>query len=120
MSDSNAIVVNEPTEQAQETQQEISILLQKIMGQDNVPSLSDAQISELLAQRREIANYIHEDKKRESYDAKFLFVGVLTFVLIFSALVLWKKPDVFSEVLSLIVGLLGGGAGGYTFGKWSK
>lgn len=99
-----------------QTEKELTFLLQKAIGGDT-PNLSETQVDEVLAQRKEIAGFVHEDRKRESFDTKFILIGILIFVLLFSCLVLWKKPDVFSEVLSLIVGLFGGGAGGYGLGK---
>jgi len=112
------VTKNDSTESksSQHTERELSILLQKAIGGDT-PNLSEKQVDEVLSQRRKIAEFVHEDRQRDSYDMKFYLIGILLFVLLFSGLVLWKKPDVFSEVLSLIVGLFGGGVGGYGIGK---
>lgn len=110
-------IIQKSIPEKKETEQQLSILLQKVIGNDNTPSLNESQISEVLSRRSQISEYIHEDRKRESYDSKFILIGIFLFILIFSGLVLWKKPDIFSQVLSLIVGLLGGGAGGYGIGK---
>ena len=87
--------------------------MQKIIGAENSPNFTKEQIDELLSQRREIATYIHADRKSDSFDSKFYLVAILIFVILFSLLVLWLKPDMFLEVLSFLVGLLGGGGVGY-------
>lgn len=97
----------------EENSHEMSILLQKVLGADNTPNFTEKQVDELLAQKREITGFIHEDKKRESRDGKFYLTSVLAFILLFSGLVMWKKPDLFSEVLSFLVGVFGGSLGGY-------
>jgi hypothetical protein len=89
------------------------ILMQKVLGSDNSPDFTKEQVDELLSQKREITGYIHEDKKSDSWDNKFYLVAILIFVLLFSCLVLWKKPEFFSEVLSFLTGVFGGGLGGY-------
>lgn len=97
----------------EETSQQLSILLQKVIGSDTAPNFTEEQTNEILSQRRKITEYVHEDRKRESYDSKFYLVSIALFVLLFSALVLNYYPEVFPEVLSLVVGLFGG----YAIGK---
>jgi hypothetical protein len=104
----------------EENSQELSILLQKVLGADNTPDFTKEQVDELLSQKREITGYIHEDKKRYSSDNKLYFLGIFIFILLFSGLVLWKKPESFGEVLSFIAGLFGGGLGGYGLGSKKK
>lgn len=108
--------VEEKVEKRDEVSQQFNVLLQKMIG-ENSPNFTKEQVDEILSQRREIAGYIHKDRKTESYDGKFYLIVIISFILIFSGLVLWAKPDIFSQVLSLIVGLFGGGIGGYGFGK---
>lgn len=103
--------------QNEETSQQLSILLQKITGTDNPPVFTEEQTNEILSQRRKITEYIHEDRKKDSYDSKFYLVVIVLFVFAFSALVLHKYPEIFSQVLSLVIGLFGGGASGYAIGK---
>lgn len=119
MPNNTAVTEAAPQPQNSGTSQEhtLSILMQKVLGQDNTPNLTEKQVDELLSQRREITSYIHEDKKRESRDSKFGLVTILVFILLFSGLVLWKYPGSFSEVLSLLIGLFGGAFGGYGYGK---
>jgi hypothetical protein len=104
----------------EENTQEMSILMQKVLGTDRTPDFTKEQVDELLSQKREITGYIHDDKKRDSWDSKFYLVILLTFVLLFSCLVLWKKPDLFNEVLSFLTGAFGGGLGGYGLGSKKK
>ena len=104
----------------EEHSQELSILLQRVLGTDEAPALSAEQVDELLSQKREITRYIHEDRERESADNKWYFAGILLFILIFSGLVLKQRPDLFSEVLSFLAGLFGGGLGGYGFASKKK
>jgi len=103
----------------EETTHQLSVLLQKVIGMDDGQDLTKEQKDELLSQRRQISEYIHEDKKRSSFDNRFHLIAALVFVLLFSGLVLWQKPDVFEQVLALVVGLFGGGAGGYALGRRS-
>ncbi len=101
----------------EETSQQLSILLQKITGDGNVSNFTVEQTNEILSQRRKITEYVHEDRKRESYDAKFYLIVIVVFVFFFSALVLKFYPEVFPQVLSLVIGLFGGGGVGYSIGK---
>lgn len=101
----------------EENSQEMSILMQKVLGSDNTPDFTEEQVDELLSQKRETTGYIHADKQRESYDNKFYIIVVCIFIFAFSALVLKFYAEVFPQVLSLAVGLFGGGAGGYALGK---
>ncbi len=112
-----SIATSQPRE---ENSHEMSILLQKVLGADNTPNFTKEQVDELLSQKREITGYIHEDKKRESRDSKFYLLVVLIFVILFSGLVMWKKPDLFSEVLSFLTGAFGGGLGGYGIAQKRK
>lgn len=98
-------------------EQTLSILLQKAMGQDTSPDLTKEQVDEVLSQQRQVKEYIHRDRERESFDSKFYLISILVFILIFAGAVLWKYPDFFPEVLSLLIGLFGGAFGGYGFGK---
>lgn len=117
MPDENVKEVTVTPQPREESSQELSILMQKVLGTDNTPDFTKEQVDELLSQKRETTGYIHADKKRESYDNKFYLVTVCAFVIVFSALVLKYYPEVFSQVLSLVVGLFGGGASGYAVGK---
>lgn len=118
MPDRSEIVESEQSAGTGTTQEHsLSFLLQKVIGHDQTSNLTEEQINEVLAQRRQITTYIHEDRKRESYDSKFNLIVILVFILIFSGGVLWKYPDAFSEVLSLLIGLFGGAFGGYGYGK---
>lgn len=97
--------------------QQLSILLQRAMGADTTPNFTEAQVDEMLSQRREISKYIYDDKKQDSKDSKFNLIVVLIFILLFSGGVLIYKPELFSQVLSFLAGLFGGGLGGYGWAK---
>lgn len=123
MSPNEEITISGPQKQGNSStseQNQLTLLLQKIIGQDSTPDLTSEQIDKIIDQRSTIASYVHADKKRDSFDYKFVLIVILLFILLFSALVLWKYPDTFPQVLSLIIGLLGGGAGGYGLGTKSK
>ncbi len=115
MPDKESEVVTATPHQREENSQELSILMQKILGTDSTPDFTKEQVDELLSQKRETTGYIHADKIRESSDNRFFLVIICIFVFLFSALVLIYYPEAFSEVLSLIVGLFGGY--GYGVGK---
>lgn len=100
-----------------ETTHELSILMQRVLGTDNSPDFTSEQVDELLSQKRQVNEFVHEDKKRDSADAKFYMVVILVFILLFTALILWRRPDYFGEVLSFLAGLFGGSLGGY---GWSS
>lgn len=102
------------------TSQQLSVLMQRVIGLDNTSNFTPQQVDEVLAQRREISGYIHKDRVRDSWDSKFYLVAILIFVLIFSGSVLYLKPDLFAEVLSFLAGIFGGGLGGYGFAKAKK
>lgn len=103
-----------------EDSHELSFLLQRVLGADNTPNFTEKQVDELLAQKREIAGFIHNDKKRESDDERFYLMVTLLFVVLFSGLVLWREPDLFKEVLTFLAGLFGGGLGGYGLASRKK
>jgi hypothetical protein len=86
--------------------------MQRAMGHENVPKLTESQVDEVLAQRRQVMDYIHDDNTRDSYDAKFYLVVVLIFITVFSLIVIYWKPELFSQVLSFLAGIFGGGLGG--------
>jgi cytochrome c1 len=115
----NQEVVQEPevkNKVVSESETTVHMLLQKMVGGNNFTP-TEKQVDEILAQKSKIIDYVHRDKQRSSYDSKFYLIVVLIFVLIFSGLVIYFKPDLFSQVLSFLTGIFGGGLGGYGFGK---
>jgi hypothetical protein len=89
------------------------LLFQSVPGVDGVHFFTKEQIDELLSQKREVYGFIYKNQKQYSWDSKFYLVIMLAFILSFSGLVIWKKPDLFGEVLSFLTGAFGGGLGGY-------
>ena len=97
----------------EEHSQEVIIFMRRILGVPDASYYTKEQVDELLSQKRQIAGYIHDRQRSESYDNKFYVVIVLAFIFGFSALILWRRPDYFPELLSFLAGLFGGGLGGY-------
>ncbi len=100
----------------EENSQEMSILLQKVLGTESVPEFTREQVDEVLSQKREVTNFIHEDKKRESKNNRFYLGFILVFILLFAGMVLFKDPEYFDIVLGFLAGIFGGGIGGYGLG----
>src|SRR5687768_2176477 len=88
-----------------ETNHTLTLLAQKVLGTDNTPPMTSEQMDKLIDQRGKIIDYVHKDKKRDSFDAKFYLIAVLVFIVIFAGLVMWKLPEYFGEVLSFLAGL---------------
>lgn len=118
MPEQNSVATNSTSQS--ETSHEFSILMQRVLNADNSPDFTSEQIDELLAQKRQVNEFVHEDKKRESENSKFFLTVVLLFILIFSAMIVWKLPEYFGEVLSFLAGLFGGTLGGYGWSSRNK
>ena len=100
--------------------QQLSVLVQRAMGLENAPKFTESQIDEVLSQRRQVFDHIHSDNQRDSWDSKFYLIVILVFILIFAGAVLNWKPDLFSQVLSFLAGIFGGGLGGYGYALKNK
>lgn len=107
----------------EETEQHIQLLLQRVIdgGPDFTPT--EKQVDEILAQRKTIYSYVHEERMQEHEEFKiskqaerFNLSVILIFMTIISAAVLWRKPEYFNQVLT---GLLAFG-GGYGIGRGSQ
>ena len=61
----------------EEESHELSVLLQKVIGVDSGAELTPEQRDEILSQRRQITEFIHEDKQQDSYDKKFYLVVII-------------------------------------------
>lgn len=95
-----------------EEQNTLSIIANKVMGGD-VVDLDKGQIDLLIQQREKVYDYIHIDKKQDSYDRKYYFTGVAIVVLAVLCMVVFKVPEYTTQVISLIIGAVGG----YGLGK---
>ena len=93
----------------------LQMLLAQLGNQGSLP-VTEEHVAEMLAQRRQINEFINEDKRRSSYDQKYYLTGGLIFVLLISALTIFTHPEYFTQVLSLIIG----GFGGFGLGKLTK
>lgn len=86
-------------------------------GNDISKKLTEEHITQMIDQRGKVNELIHEDRKGGRFDNKFYFVGAGIFCLALVFIVLWKAPDYFPELLTFLVGFIGGGGGGYGFAK---
>ena len=86
------------------------------MGNQQSNQVTEDHINELLAQRRQVNEYVNEDRKRSSWDKKYYLTIGLAFILLISCLIIFTHPEFFTQVLSLIIG----GFGGFGLGKVSK
>lgn len=104
----------------EESTQTLQVLMQKVMGGDNFAPTSQ-QFDEILAQRKVVHSYIHEERMQDhekfkisSSDSKYYVTLILVFVIIICSFVLFLKPDYFTQVLSALLGF----AGGFGVGKY--
>ncbi len=97
------------------TTEKLQMLMASMGNQQNLP-VNEEHVTEILAQRRQINGFINEDKQRESSDQRYFLTAGLIFILLISALTILKKPEYFTQVLSLIIG----GFGGFGFGRATK
>lgn len=97
------------------TTETLQMLMASLGNQPNLP-ITEVHVSEMLAQRRQINEFISDDKKRGSWDQKYYLTIGLVFILIISGLVIFTHPEYFTQVLSLIIG----GFGGFGLGRASK
>ena len=89
-----------------------SLLLQQVIGKDSF-QITEKQVDEVLSQRRQFHELVHKDKERESLDKRFYFFVTLLSSLVVIILVLFFAKQFLAQVLSLIVG----GIGGYGLGR---
>lgn len=92
------------------------------MGEDSYVPITQ-QVDEILSQKRQVNEFIRDDRRDDHEKFKIssktdlhYFYGSLVFVVLIAVLVLWKKPEYFTEVLSALLEF----AGGYGVGQWRK
>lgn len=113
MPDETNIVEQEPRATlVSEKETSFSVMLQKVLGENSF-SPTEKQVDEILSQRRKVYDYIHDDKKTDSYDKKFYFIGALIGSLVVTILVLFFAKEFLTQIISLIIGAFGG----YGIGK---
>lgn len=93
----------------------LQMLMASLGNQQNLP-VNEEHVTEMLSQRRQINEYINNDKARDSYDKKYYLTAGLIFILTISCLVIFTHPEYFTQVLALIIG----GFGGFGFGRAYK
>lgn len=97
------------------TAERLQMMMATMDGNSNLP-VNETHVTEMLAQRRQINDYINADKARDSWDQKYYLTAGLVFILLISLLVIFTKPEYFTQVLSLVIG----GFGGFGLGRVSK
>lgn len=104
----------------EESNQTLQLLLEKVMGGESFTPTSQ-QFDEILAQRKTVHSYIHEERMQEhdrfkiqSKDGKYQLTVLLVFVLLLAIIVLIWQPDYFTQVLFALLGF----AGGFGVGKY--
>ena len=102
----------EPAARSGDKEPSFSQLLQRVIGKDSL-DITEKQVDEVLAQQRQIHEFVHQDKQRESWDKRFYFFVTLVASLIVIILVLFFAKQFLTQGLSLIVG----GIGGYGLGR---
>lgn len=105
---------NQPSK-PQVTTEALQILMANLTNQQNLPVTED-HVAEMLSQRRQINEYINKDNGRKSWDQKYYLTIGLVFILLISGLVIFTKPEYFTQVLSLIIG----GFGGFGLGRATR
>ena len=98
-----------------ESQNTLSVMLQKVVGEGSFTP-NEKQVDEILSQRGRVYDYIHADKKQNSFDNRFYFAGALLASLIIVVLVLFFAKEFLTQVISLIIGAFGG----YGIGRAQK
>jgi len=88
------------------------MLMASMGNQQNLPVTAE-HVTEMLSQRRQINEFINQDKGRNSWDQKYYLTAGLIFILGISALVIYTHPEYFTQVLALIIG----GFGGFGLGR---
>lgn len=95
--------------------EQLQMLMASLSGQQDLP-VNEEHITEILAQRRQINEFINKDKERVSWDGRYYLTAGLIFILLISALVILTHPEYFTQVLALIIG----GFGGFGLGRGTK
>ena len=90
----------------------LQMLMANLGSQPDMP-INEGHVTEMLLQRRQINEFINDDKNRNSWDQRYFLTVGLVFILLISALVIFTHPEYFTQVLSLIIG----GFGGFGLGR---
>lgn len=99
---------------------EFKLLLQKVMADEHAFNLTEAQIDETLAQRRQVHEYIHKERMQKHEQFKLSWrsnliglCGTLIFIFTFGILIFIYRPEYIQQFLSAVLGFFGG----YGFAK---
>src|SRR6266851_7992929 len=99
---------------------DLQVIMQQVAGLGQMPDLTEAQISEVLAQRRLVTDYTRADRKDNHEQFKdntqtlrlFWITGLAALLIVFISVLLFK-PDLLSQLVSALLG----GGGGYGIGR---
>lgn len=81
--------------------------------------INENHISEFLAASKENMQNSYVEKKQNKIFMGFLILLAMIFVILI-ILLLRDQPEVMEKIIYIILGFLGGAAGGYGFGKHKK
>lgn len=112
MHEKNEIINSNDSKVVSEKESTLSILMQKVSGEGPITP-TEKQVDEILSQRRQVHDMIHKDGIRESNDKKYYFTVIIIASCVVIVLVLFFAREFLTQVLSLIIG----GLGGYGIGK---
>ncbi len=94
--------------------------IQMVLASLNNPSnfnVTSEHLDEILAQRKQVNEFVHEDKKEELAHQRFILRWSLISILVMSVLILWKAPEYFTQVITALIAGLGGFGIGKSQGK---
>ena len=78
--------------------------------------ITEEHISDYLAASKENMQRTHDGKRDDKIFAGFLSVIALVFIIVVIVL-LRDKPEIMEKIIYIVLGFLGGAAGGYGLGK---
>jgi uncharacterized membrane protein len=93
--------------------------MMQLFGEQDTYRPTPKQVDKMLALEEKGMDYMH--KERTMWQPRQIaelvsFVLILLFVVVLIWIILDKAPQYTGEVISVIVGLVGGGLGGYGYG----
>lgn len=106
------------TKQKSENTQSIEMLLAQLESGSGIANkLNDLHIDKLIAQRGEIIEKVHADRKGERWDNKFYITAGLIFAALVLGGVMFFLPEYFPEAMTALVSGGGGLGAGYGLAK---
>lgn len=112
MHEKTEVIESKDSKVVSEKESTLSILMQKVLGEGSITP-TEKQVDEILSQRRQVHDMVHKDGIRESGDKRYYFTMIMIASFAVITLVLFFAREFLTQVLSLIIG----GLGGYGIGK---